>query len=138
MDTERELQQSIVESLSKRGVLAKVKASLRSEVFRSLEGDKAGAPPLSSENLLVNELIREYLEYNQYHSALSVFMEESGQPTTQNLDRAFIREELGVTESARNSKLPLIYGIVNKLSELRRRPPPSQADSEVMGISFIK
>ena len=31
-------------------------------------------PPLSSENLLVNELIREYLEFNDYRHSLSTLV----------------------------------------------------------------
>lgn len=31
-------------------------------------------PKLSNENLIINELIREYFEYNGYRHALSVFL----------------------------------------------------------------
>ena len=36
----------------------------------------------SSENLILNELIREYLEYNGFLNTLSVFHPETGQPRT--------------------------------------------------------
>lgn len=33
-----------------------------------------GAVPLSDENLIINELIREYLNFNQYQETLSVLV----------------------------------------------------------------
>lgn len=35
-------------------------------------------PKLSNENLIINELIREYFEYNGYRHALSVFLPGTG------------------------------------------------------------
>lgn len=69
---------------------------VRAEVFHTLEGPQEGLlpPPLSNENLLINELVRDYLSYNGYANALGVFMAESGQPSDRSLDRAFIREEV--------------------------------------------
>ncbi|CAM9472200.1 unnamed protein product, partial [Sphacelaria rigidula] len=70
---------------------------VRAEVFRSLEGTpetRALNPPISNENLLINELVRDYLSYNGYGNALSVFMAESGQPSDRALDRDFLRDEV--------------------------------------------
>ena len=57
----------------------------------------------SSENLILNELIREYLEYNGYLNTLSVFHPETGQPTTPTgrISREVLVHELGVTDGER-------------------------------------
>lgn len=70
---------------------------VRAEVFHTLEGPPEGIlpTPLSNENLLINELVRDYLSYNGYVNALGVFMTESGQPSDRSLDRGFIRDEVG-------------------------------------------
>lgn len=69
---------------------------MRAEIFHTLEGpqDNVLPPPLSNDNLLINELVRDYLSYNGYSNALSVFLSESGQPNDRALDRAFIRDEV--------------------------------------------
>lgn len=59
-------------------------------------------PPISDRNLIINELIREYLVFNKYRSTLSVLMAETGQPTG-TLDRTFLAEQAGVVED-RNSR----------------------------------
>ena len=60
------------ESLENRGVLGQIKAQIRAEVFNSLADHQERPPPLSNENMLINELIREYLEFNQYKYTSSV------------------------------------------------------------------
>ena len=42
---------------------------------------------MSPEAVLVNELIREYLEYNGYTHTVSVFLAESGSPEPRPFDR---------------------------------------------------
>uniref|UniRef100_A0A8C0BRY3 Centrosomal protein 20 n=1 Tax=Buteo japonicus TaxID=224669 RepID=A0A8C0BRY3_9AVES len=60
------------DTLEKRGALGQIKARIRAEVFNALDDQSEPRPPLSHENLLINELIREYLEYNKYKYAASV------------------------------------------------------------------
>ena len=62
----------VKDTLENRGVLGQIKAKLRAEVFSALDDQSEARPPLSNENLLINELIREYLEYNSYKYASSV------------------------------------------------------------------
>jgi lisH domain-containing protein FOPNL len=64
----------VAETLEHRGVLNQLRARIRSEVFRALDEQSEPHPPLSNENLLVNELIREYLDFNQYKYTTSVFL----------------------------------------------------------------
>lgn len=63
-----DLKNVLRETLEQKGVLNEVKAKIRAEIFTALDGDNAGKPPLSNENLIINEMIREYLEYNKYYN----------------------------------------------------------------------
>lgn len=60
------------ESLESRGVLGQLKARIRAEVFNALDDQSEPRPALSHDNLLINELIREYLEFNKYRYTASV------------------------------------------------------------------
>ncbi|XP_035195102.1 centrosomal protein 20 isoform X3 [Oxyura jamaicensis] len=72
MATVVELKQALKEALEKRGVLGQIRANIRAEVFHALDDQSEPRPPLCHENLLINELVREYLEYNKYKYTASV------------------------------------------------------------------
>uniref|UniRef100_A0A8D2DFY9 Centrosomal protein 20 n=1 Tax=Sciurus vulgaris TaxID=55149 RepID=A0A8D2DFY9_SCIVU len=72
MATVTELKAVLKDTLEKRGVLGHLKARIRAEVFSALDDDREPRPTLSHENLLINELIREYLEFNKYKYTASV------------------------------------------------------------------
>ncbi|CAM9925684.1 unnamed protein product, partial [Choristocarpus tenellus] len=118
-----DLKGAIVDTLEHNKTLGKLRARMRAEVFKILEGPPDGVlhPPLSNENLFINELIRDYLKYNHYDHSLSVFLAESGQPNDRALDRGFMRTELGVTENKASAEkgLPLLYGVVDMLRRWR-------------------
>ncbi|XP_041318333.1 centrosomal protein 20 isoform X3 [Pyrgilauda ruficollis] len=99
MATVAELKAVLKDTLEKRGALAQIKARIRAEVFSALEDQSEPRPTLSRENLLINELIREYLEYNKYKYTASVLTAESGQPEVP-LDRQFLAKELNIVEDA--------------------------------------
>lgn len=65
--TIEELKDVLRETLENRGALGGVRAHLRAEVSNALE-DRAGfqRPDISNENLIINELIREYLVFNRW------------------------------------------------------------------------
>lgn len=63
---------ALKETLEKKGALGQIKARIRTEVFKALNDRSEPRPPLSRENLLINELIREYLKYNKYNNAAHV------------------------------------------------------------------
>ncbi|XP_062852554.1 lisH domain-containing protein FOPNL [Trichomycterus rosablanca] len=114
MATVRDLQSALKESLEARGVLAQLRARMRAEVFSILDDDREGerrpAPP--RETLLINELIREYLQFNKYRYTQSVLISEAGQPDVP-LDRQFIANELNIVEEPSSQTLPLLYGLVS-------------------------
>ncbi|NWI39844.1 FOPNL protein, partial [Picathartes gymnocephalus] len=100
------------DTLEKRGALGQIKARIRAEVFNALDDQSEPRPTLSRENLLINELIREYLEYNKYKYTASVLTAESGQPEVP-LDRQFLAKELNIVEDASGKSVPLLYGILS-------------------------
>ncbi|XP_065500924.1 centrosomal protein 20 isoform X3 [Caloenas nicobarica] len=108
-----ELKAVLKDTLEKRGALGEIKARIRAEIFNALDDQSEPRPQLSHENLLINELIREYLEYNKYKYAASVLIAESGQPE-QPLDRQFLARELNVIEDVNGKSVrPLLYGIIS-------------------------
>ncbi len=64
-----DLKSVLKETLEQKGVLNDIRARIRAEVFTALDADSsAGKPKLSNENMIINEMIREYLEYNRYYN----------------------------------------------------------------------
>ena len=92
---------ALLHTLASKGSLGQIKARIRSEIFDALDqsDDTIPKPPLSNTNLLINELIREYMAFNQYRYSLNVFLPESNQPEVPPFDRAFISQELHVQEN---------------------------------------
>uniref|UniRef100_A0A8C6E669 Centrosomal protein 20 n=1 Tax=Moschus moschiferus TaxID=68415 RepID=A0A8C6E669_MOSMO len=76
MATVAELKAVLKDTLEKRGVLGHLKARIRAEVFNALDDESEPRPSLSHENFLINELIREYLEFNKYKYTASVLIAE--------------------------------------------------------------
>ncbi|XP_022372686.1 lisH domain-containing protein FOPNL isoform X1 [Enhydra lutris kenyoni] len=111
MATVAELKAVLKDTLEKRGVLGHLKARIRAEVFNALDDESEPRPSLSHENLLINELIREYLEFNKYKYTASVLISESGQPVVP-LDRQFLIRELNAFEESKDNTIPLLYGIL--------------------------
>ena len=113
-----DLKNVLRETLEQKGVLGKVKAQIRAEIFTALDADNAGRPAIPQENVLINEMIREYLEYNKYYNTLSVMVTESGQPVDPPFDRNYIERKLQISSNQptkNGQQVPLLYEIVNGL-----------------------
>ena len=102
------------EALEQKGVLDELKGRVRAEVFKALEDRTIERPKVPSENHLINELIREYLEFNGYHHTLSTLLHETRHPK-QPLDRDFLQSELRI--SVQPDNVPLLYGMVSHCAE---------------------
>ncbi|EFJ41306.1 flagellar/basal body specific protein, partial [Volvox carteri f. nagariensis] len=113
------------ENLDRSGKLRKLKAQMRADVFAALADQKA-MPQLSNENLIINELIREYLVYNKYRGTVAVFLPESGQPAVRPFDRAFLASHLNVPEGPNSAQLPLLYSLVELAAKGRTQPPQAK------------
>uniref|UniRef100_A0A8D0B300 Centrosomal protein 20 n=1 Tax=Salvator merianae TaxID=96440 RepID=A0A8D0B300_SALMN len=114
MATVTELKAVLKDTLEKKGVLEQIKAKLRAEVFNALDDPNEQRPALSHENFLINELIREYLEFNKYKYTASVLTAECGQPEVP-LDREFLVKELNIVEAPNTRSVPLLYGVIAQL-----------------------
>jgi lisH domain-containing protein FOPNL len=92
-------------NLEKRRLLSKIKAHLRAEVFKCLEEiDHDKKPAIPKLQLLINELIREYLEWSGYNYTLDVFLQESGQ-SDEKLERRLLSREFYLCDNDQNQEL---------------------------------
>ena len=91
-----DLKNVLRETLEQKGTLNSVKAQIRAEIFTALDADNQGKPAVPQENVLINELIREYLEYNKYYNTASVLTTESGQPQEPPFDRNYMERKLQI------------------------------------------
>ena len=91
-----------------------VKAKIRAEIFTALDSEAAGKPQLSNENMIINEMIREYLEYNKYYNSASVLVTETGQPAEPPFDREYLHRKFGISSSSKSHKpgVPLLYELI--------------------------
>jgi lisH domain-containing protein FOPNL len=105
-----ELKDVLKETLEENGVLSQIRAKIRAEIFNTLNDNPVNKPELSNENLLINELIREYLTFNNYSHTLAVFLPESGHPHSAPFDRSYITKKLKLVEDKNSRELPLLYG----------------------------
>jgi lisH domain-containing protein FOPNL len=62
MSNINELKDALKDTLESRGKLNEIRAMLRSSIFEAIETDDKPKPKLTDENLIINELIREYLK----------------------------------------------------------------------------
>ena len=102
----------------------KLRARIRAEVFHSL--DKQGeteAPPRKPEDIfLACELMRELMISLGLNNSLSVFQQESGQPSEMRIDRSYLAAELGFRSNDQTDKnIPLLVLIVRMLKEMKMK-----------------
>ncbi|XP_065301605.1 centrosomal protein 20 [Dermacentor albipictus] len=115
MSSEKDVKTALTEILESNGVLPSLRANLRLEIVKALEEPGSSRPPkLPQQNCLINELILEYLAFNNYKRAASILEAESGYQQS-CVGRAFLEKELRITLSENASQLPLLYSIVETL-----------------------
>ena len=112
MSNLQELKSAIKEILNENGTLNKIRAEIRESIFKAIESNDTSKPKIPEENLIINELIREYFNYMGYFHSSSVFLSESGHPEDPPVDRNFIAKELNVLEEKNSKNIPLIYSIL--------------------------
>ncbi|KAJ8733154.1 hypothetical protein PYW08_001452 [Mythimna loreyi] len=123
--SEKELLAAIKELLKKNGYLNKINAEVRAKVTgllqdRQTTGVVSTPPTPAEEVLLVNELVREYLEWNGYLYTASVMMSEAAMPKEKRT-RADLCTEVGVRDDEKSSALPLLSNIVAAYTERIKR-----------------
>lgn len=115
-----DLKNVLKETLDNRGALNQIRARIRAEVFSALDDQTEPKPVLSNENMFINELIREYLEFNKYKYTSTVLTSESGQPKDP-IDREFLAAELNIKQSSKSKQLPILYGLVSHFLDGRHK-----------------
>ncbi|KAL0218476.1 hypothetical protein P9112_004129 [Eukaryota sp. TZLM1-RC] len=107
-----DLKNSIVEALTTNGTLERLKATIRADVFSSIQ-EYSQLEHQSLDTLIINSLIAEYLSFNKYDRSLSVFSPESG--LKEPLSRSAISTDLKVHDEDDSLQVPLLYSILNVL-----------------------
>lgn len=109
--TAAELRDAVMSALTDNGRIEKINDEIRQELFNALTEDYH--PPvqneLAQENFLINELIREYLQFNGYTNVLSVFLRETNQPE-EPMDRNFLAQSINVEP---HRYIPILYNMTN-------------------------
>ncbi|GBP75083.1 LisH domain-containing protein FOPNL [Eumeta japonica] len=128
--SEAELLDAIRRLLKSSGHLNKLQAEIRAKITEALKAREEyngggigaaqvapGAPP---DALLVNELVREYLEWNGYLYTASVFASEASLPNERR-SRETLCTDVGVRDDHRSSGLPLLANMVAAYTERIKR-----------------
>ena len=111
---------AIEETLKSKGILDQLSCSVRAEVLQVLKNPEKSPSKHQekldpdSTNFLINELIKEYLDYNGYEHTSNVLAVESGQPKTR-ADRNDLEAVLKVHTGPNAKQVPLLYSIVSSL-----------------------
>ncbi len=110
--TESDLVSAVEETLKRRGILDKLKAKIRAEVFHALD-DKDVAPVRTNHDppqdlFIAMELVKDFLMLMKLDNTLSVFCEEMGQTMNMTVDRSFIGSELGVNSAGSDESVPML------------------------------
>ena len=131
MNSIEELKLSLKEEMIKRGILNKIKAEMRQEIYNILDNDNDNEqkPNLTKENFIINELIKEYFDYNDYNYSSKVFQSETGQIKNE-LKRDDLAKELNIIEGENNKNKPLLYSIFSCLKNHNDNLIPLKFENE--------
>ena len=117
MASEKDLCKSVTESLKENGFLNKMSAEVRKEILSVLKEEQKKhqpSPELSADNFVINELIKEYLEWNNYNQTSDVLWLESGQPK-QKISRVELENTINVQCGENSAKIPLLYSLISNI-----------------------
>ena len=113
----KDVYETVTASLTESGFVNGLECRTRKEVLKVLIGEQSGAKTDEKKpdsNFVINELIREYLEWNGLAETSQVLTLESGQPKTP-VSRSDLEKSLGVETGPNARQIPLIYTIVSSL-----------------------
>lgn len=122
MDEQEDLFEAVHEALKEKGVLDKLSCQVRAQVLQIFKDhlvikDKTTVTQASgpeSPNFVINELIKEYLDFNGYKNTSDVLSVESGQPL-KRANRNDLEAVLNVHSGPNAKQVPLLYSIVSNL-----------------------
>ena len=138
VDDDTELRDLVSSTLQSSGVLGKIKAELRSNVYLAIEGEqdlknksrhvnsKLDNYTSTSEGRLALQLIREFLQFFGLDYSLLVFEPEAFEGRNVTLrDRENLIEQCGFADETINENAPLLSEIIklSKVSVLKSETP---------------
>ncbi len=107
-----DLEAALQANLKSRGVVDELKARIRRETLASLSAGQVRINPQPpKEVLILNELIREYLEATGYKQTSAVLAIEAGVAKEQRLNREVVEAYLKIIPEE-EAKTPLLYQLV--------------------------
>ncbi len=118
-----EFNEAVVEALKERGVLDKLSCSVRAEILRVLRDPQPSSTALQSnkksasefpENFIINELIKEYLDFNGCAHTVDVLCIESSQ-ARKRTSREDLERSIGLECGPNARQVPLLYAILAHL-----------------------
>ena len=119
MASEKDLSKTVTQSLKENGFLNKMSAEVRKEILNVMKNENQDhqlSPELSADNFVINELIKEYLEWNHFNQTSDVLSLESGQPK-QRISRAELENTMNVQSGENSAKIPLLYSIISTVKK---------------------
>ena len=117
MASENDLCRTVTQCLKDNGFLNKMSAEVRKEILDALKNEKQNhqiPPELSAENFVINELIKEYLEWNSFNQTSDVLSLESGQPK-QRISRGELENTMNIQSGENAARVPLLYSIISSV-----------------------
>ena len=107
---------------------------MRQEIYNILDNDNDNdinqKPKLTKENIIINELIKEYFNFNGFKFSSNVLQSEVGQ-TNNNLNRNDIIRELNIIENENNKNKPILYNILSGLQNKNDILIPLKIDNNI-------
>jgi len=131
--TAAQLHDAVAAALRESGRYDRLEGEMRRDIFHLLtnDGERAGPPAQDRENYLIDELIREYMQFNGYSNSLSVFVRETGQPADP-MDRAFLAQSVGVSP---HRLIPILYSMACPDDSVRVVHLPAAGDGNAAPAS---
>jgi len=109
---------AIEEALKDKGILEKLSCQVRVEILQLLKSPLMTKEDknieVNTSNFIINELIKEYLDFNEYKHTSDILSVESGQPQ-KRAQRPDLEATLNVHTGPNAKHVPLLYSMVSQL-----------------------
>ena len=114
------LKHALTEQLEQDGTLSQLRATIQAKLFEATAEENDPRPELTADRLLLNEAIREYLQFSGYRNTAAVFLAESGQPD-EPLQRDYLAHKLNlkvpISKTRSQQTIPILYSLLTPSNE---------------------
>ena len=119
MIMESEFAGVVEKALKDKGVLEQLSCQVRAEILQILKSPLVVRQEKleieeNSTNFIINELIKEYLDYNELKHSADILSVESGQPL-KRVSRIDLEKTLKIHTGPNAKQVPLLYSIIANL-----------------------